>query len=96
MNTFDYGQEESLPSPCILHFIKSGGESVGAAEGTSVRTGGSGPSGERRDGRLSSVSGFSSGGFTACQRVTGKDLTLVFIMWLLLSWSVYSVFTLDT
>lgn len=40
---------------------------------TSVKTGGSGPSGERRDGRLSSVSGFSSGGFTACHRDGGVN-----------------------
>lgn len=49
---------------------KSGGESLGGVGVTSVRTGGSGPSGERRDGRLSSVSGFSSGGFTACSKTT--------------------------
>lgn len=40
---------------------------------TSVKTGGSGPSGERRDGRLSSVSGLSSGGFTACRREGGVN-----------------------
>ncbi len=43
---------------------------MGGVGVTSVRTGGSGPSGERRDGRLSSVSGFSSGGFTACSKAT--------------------------